>query len=273
MRTCSVALVLLALLVPQPLLASNLPAGDLYREALPGVVYIIGPKLDKAQMSVGTGFVVDGEKRLLLTAYHVVRDAKTVEVMFPRREASGKLVAERSWNDMFTPRLTAKVIAVEPINDIAILQLDKLPAGAKVLPLASAEPDPAEDLHLIGCPVASQALWIYSSGRVRQVYHKKQLLTGAGDWKQNMSCRVVEMTVPANGGDSGGPVFNGRGEVVGLMSSIAIGSDSLSSSISVEVLRKSITVKKAELETLANRKPERIKVAPDVVGEVVGSMR
>jgi S1-C subfamily serine protease len=270
MRYFLCALALFSLLIPAA--ASELTGAQVYKLSLPGVAYVFGAKLDKGRTAVGTAFLVDADKRLLLTCHHVVRDAKTVAVLFPRRYSDGKLVAERFWNDLFTPRFTAQVLAVDPSSDCALLQLEKLPATAHALPLAVAEPEPGEDLHLIGCPIASMALWVYSPGRVRQVYHKTQTLTGDDNWKQQIRCRVVESSVPANSGDSGGPVFNARGEVVGMLCSVAIGADSLSTAISVEVLRKFVREKGSPAEELAAalsvQKPERLLVAPELCSPV-----
>jgi S1-C subfamily serine protease len=272
MRYFLYGLALFSVLSPATASASELTGPEVYKQSLPGVAYVYGAKLDQGRTAVGTAFLVDADKRLLLTCYHVVRDARTVEVLFPRRDSDGKLVAERFWNDFFTPRFTAQVLAVDPSSDIALIQLKKLPPTARALPLAAAEPEPGEDLHLIGCPTASMALWIYSNGRVRQAYTKKQNLTGDNNWKQQIQCRVVEATLPANSGDSGGPVFNSRGEVVGMLSSVAIGADSLSTAISVEVLRKFVSEKGARAEELAAAlsapKPERLQVAPELYAPV-----
>jgi tetratricopeptide (TPR) repeat protein len=69
-------------------------------------------------------------------------------------------------------------------------------------------------LHSIGNPSASGALWVYSTGTVRQVYRKEwRFATGPV-----RSARVVETQSPINPGDSGGPVVNDAGEVLAVVS-------------------------------------------------------
>ena len=67
--------------------------------------------------------------------------------------------------------------------------------------LASGSPNPGERVHSIGNPVASTAMWIYTSGTVRQVLSAK---TSLGK-KQKLDAKVIETQSPIKPGDSGGP--------------------------------------------------------------------
>jgi tetratricopeptide (TPR) repeat protein len=78
--------------------------------------------------------------------------------------------------------------------------------------LAAEGAGPGDVLHSLGNPAASGALWVYSSGTVRQVYRRQMRYAGG----QVVEARVIETQVPINPGDSGGPVVNGRGELVGV---------------------------------------------------------
>jgi tetratricopeptide (TPR) repeat protein len=69
-------------------------------------------------------------------------------------------------------------------------------------------------LHSIGNPSASGALWVYSTGSVRQVY-RKEWRFASGPLR---SARVVETQSPINPGDSGGPVVSDDGEVLAVVS-------------------------------------------------------
>ena len=65
-------------------------------------------------------------------------------------------------------------------------------------------------MHSIGNPGTSGALWVYTPGKVRQVYSKK--------WKAKLDernihtfqAKVIETDSPTNPGDSGGPLVNDR---------------------------------------------------------------
>src|SRR5262249_47446140 len=124
-------------------------------------------------------------------------------------------VAELSHYIQHAKRLRAEVIDADGPRDLALIRLrDKPPDSIAALKLAGKEPQPAERVHSVGNPSASGALWIYSAGRVRQVYRK--------EWRYAEGparvARILEMQSPINNGDSGGPVVNDAGEVVGVVS-------------------------------------------------------
>src|SRR5438034_7370165 len=73
---------------------------SVYDKTLRGTAWVIVPVTDTAT-SFGTGWVVNQQKRLLITNHHVVSDkqgrpVKTVSVIFPAYR-NGKLVAEKSY--------------------------------------------------------------------------------------------------------------------------------------------------------------------------------
>jgi tetratricopeptide (TPR) repeat protein len=162
----------------------------------------------------GTGFLVDRRDRLLVTCAHVTRAASDVKVFFPL-ERDGRLVAERkAYADQ--PGVRAVVVDVSPAQDLCLLQIDRLPEGVTAAPLAKAGAEPGDDVFTIGNPGSSGALWVYTSGSVRSVYKKKaRLQTG-----QVIDARTIETQAPINRGDSGGPVFDSEGRVVGVNSYI-----------------------------------------------------
>ena len=79
------------------------------------------------------------------------------------------------------------------------------------MPVAVKSPRPAQPLIAIGNH-GNRCLWRFSCGSVRQVYQ----YSFAYPSKQQVDARVLEMTVPTSGGDSGGPILNRRGELVGI---------------------------------------------------------
>src|SRR5262249_54921257 len=91
---------------------------------------------------------------------------------------------------------------------------EKPPEGVTAVKLAEQDPRPGDRVHSIGNPGASDALWVYSAGTVRQVYRK--------EWRYRSgpvhAARVVETQAAINPGDSGGPVVNDAGELVAVVS-------------------------------------------------------
>ena len=156
--------------------------------------------------------MVDVEKRWIVTCQHVVGTQEEIEIVFPVHK-EGRVLQERDWYIKSATRFNAKVISTDPKRDLAILQVDKLPEGTQALPLAAESAQPGDNLFLIGNPVASGAMWNFSAGTLRAVYKKRFT------YKQStheVDAVVGETQLPANPGDSGGAVFNDRGEVLGV---------------------------------------------------------
>lgn len=95
-------------------------------------------------------------------------------------------------------------------QDLAVLQLEALPAGVEELPLAARSPDLGDSVYSVGNPGASGALWVFTTGQVRAVYQRRWA-TDTHDAVVWREAQVVETSSPTNGGDSGGPVVNHRG--------------------------------------------------------------
>jgi S1-C subfamily serine protease len=161
----------------------------------------------------GTGWVADVEKRLIVTNHHVAGDAKKMRVFFPKFDG-GELVTNFEEYLNSDPGVPARLLLSDPAKDLAVIQVERLPAGTTALKLADRSPTPGERVHALGCPGVSGALWVYSPGNVRSVYVERATLEGG----QKFSAWVVESSLPVNPGDSGGPEVNDRGELVSVTS-------------------------------------------------------
>ena len=106
-----------------------------------------------------------------------------------------------------------------PGVDLALVQLDSLPAGVEELPLATDGARPGDRVHVVGCRYDVDSLWTHSGGAVRQVQTLKEGYFSAGK-QLAKGARVVSAAVPINEGDSGGPLVNERGEVVGVAAAV-----------------------------------------------------
>jgi S1-C subfamily serine protease len=215
------------LLLPVVTLAEE----NVYNKAVKSTVWIVQP-IEGNKIRMGSGSLIDAQKRYILTNHHVVADKKEVTVMFPLVE-KGKVLQDR---DTYMSRLRSgqgipgKVLFTEPSKDIAIIQLDSkapIPPGTLSIKLSRESPGPGDKVHSIGSPGVSAGLFNYTGGDVKAVAHKKYR-TGAGPNDPNsftVDARVIETSSATNKGDSGGPLLNDKAELVGVTQGMLSGGD------------------------------------------------
>lgn len=184
---------------------------DLYHKVAPSTA-LIYKNPGSPFGGVGTGFLVDAKERLVITARHVVENLTggippAVTVIFAQSE-DGEIITDvdhyrKNWQAL---AVRGRVIYESVRRDMAVVQLEKLPAGIKPLKLAARKARPGQMVHSIGNSGESfGGVFGYCKGYVRNVYRYEEL-----------GARVVVSQTPLNKGDSGGPMVNNLGEVVGF---------------------------------------------------------
>jgi S1-C subfamily serine protease len=164
------------------------------------------------EKSTGSGCLLEGGAGQVLTAYHVVKELERVEVAFPVYK-DGQLVTDRMyyWNNWSRLRIGATVIRRWPEKDLALIQLDRVPAGVEGLRLGGS-PRVGENTHRIGTPAAKGPAWEVTVGPVVVVDRRR--------WKYPDGQIVDTVSVGTDAtpryGDSGSPLVNDRGELIGL---------------------------------------------------------
>ena len=196
-----IALLLLATLVTlvPPAPAGAQVVGDVFRRVSPSVVVIRSRGRDVAESGlvrfgeVGSGVLISADGKVM-TAAHVVQAMDEINVEFIGGET-----------------VPARVVASEPAADLSLLQLERVPAGVKVARLANSSAVRVGDQVLVvGAPYGlSYSLSVgYVSAR----------------WAPNTVYRAfplaefLQTDATINTGNSGGPMFNLAGEVVGIVS-------------------------------------------------------
>ncbi len=199
----------------------SLSGAEVYRRTLRGVAWVLSPDTGK-----GTGWVLDRPRRLFVTCAHVVGDNTTVDIVFPVREG-GAVVADRGYYFEHMPDLRksgtavrGRVLKRDPGVDLALVELESLPAGVEALPLSEDAARPGDRVRVVGCRYDIDSLWAYSCGEVRQVETLKDGYFSGGK-ELAKGARVVAAQAPINEGDSGGPLVNDRGDVVGVAAAVA----------------------------------------------------
>ncbi|MCU0702790.1 MAG: trypsin-like peptidase domain-containing protein [Fimbriiglobus sp.] len=233
----TVLLVLLGLLAPLAIAQDKSEGSKVYKQAVPSVVWIHSKR--DAGLATGSGSLIDKEKRLVLTNYHVVMENPAAKVFFPHFR-DGQPVAEKDYYRDRAKRLAidARVIAIDKKADLAVLRLDAVPQTTEAIPLASASPDPGDTVHSIGSAGKSDALFGYVKGSVRQVYRKEWKAELAPRKIATFEAKVVETDSATNPGDSGGPLLNAKGELVGVTQGGAINAQLVSTFIDVSEVKQ-----------------------------------
>lgn len=150
----------------------------------------------RAGQGLGTGVVVD-RRGHILTNYHVVEGADQVTVKF----SDGTLAR-------------AKVVGSDPSNDLAVIRVT-LPESA-LSPAVFANSDqvrPGEPVFAIGNPFSLE--FTVTSGIVSGLNRQS-----GGSITSRPVRGVIQTDAAVNPGNSGGPLFNASGEVVGINASI-----------------------------------------------------
>jgi S1-C subfamily serine protease len=192
---------------------------DIYRRAVPGLVWIrnhIGNTV-----STGSGFVVDADRGLVVTNHHVAQREKTVDVFFPAPDGKGSWMTKPSY---YTDNLKALanagyyavgyLAAYDPALDLAVVHVRQKPKVVHEYKLADKDPVKADTLHMLGNP-AGRDLWRYAAAIEPKIV---RLRTSATKVEDAYDYRALEMSSSAFGGNSGGPVLNSAGKVVGVLS-------------------------------------------------------
>ena len=181
-------------------------------EPTPGQVNFKASTFD----SLGSGSVIDENGRIL-TAAHVVDRATKIKVVYANGvETSGHVV----W--------------VNPLIDLAMIQAAEKPDEIPVLPLAEAgDYQIGDQVVVIGAPYGvSHSLSVgYLSG-----IRDKDALPGA-----SIAPRFLQTDAAINTGNSGGPMFNDKGKIIGVVSYILTqsgGSQGLGFVVSIDTVRQ-----------------------------------
>jgi len=195
----------------------GLTGGDIYKRFAPGVVHIksvftgvrsdfFGFSVPLQQEADGSGFIVD-KSGLIVTNAHVVQDSnstanKITVLMGDQQEVS------------------AKLLGTDPSTDIAVLKIDPQGKTLRVLDLGdSSKLQVGDDVYAIGSPfeldgTLTQGI-VSAINRTIDSPNQQFKIRGA-----------IQTDAAVNPGNSGGPLLNAFGEVVGINSQIASNSGS-----------------------------------------------
>lgn len=175
---------------------SPTPDGDfraLYREVYDGVVRLEVVTCSGA--GTGSGALVADD--LVVTAAHVVEDAQSVQLLVGDTSAAGE------------------VVGLSPGEDLALVRASR-PFPGHVFTLSPSVPEVGTEVAALGFPL-SGPLSLAGPGIVST--HDETVSYVTGDPPEEVVVDgLMRVTLPTNAGNSGGPVVDGAGDVVGLVS-------------------------------------------------------
>jgi len=169
-------------------LVINIP--NLYNRVKEGIVQVTNYKTDGQKVS-GSGFIFDN-CGYLITNHHVIERAREIEVAFH--------------NGIIQK---ATVVGSDAYSDIAVLRLSQY-SGPMLTLGDSDKVNIGDNVIAIGNPFGLEGT--VTSGIVSQ---KGRLLPGPGGFSIP---DIIQLDAAVNPGNSGGPLLNSKGEVVGIIS-------------------------------------------------------
>jgi S1-C subfamily serine protease len=232
--------------------------GDVFRAAAPSVVVIRARGREVGSSGVtgfgetGSGVLISADGKVM-TAAHVVHAMDEVKVEFLSGETVG-----------------AKVIASEPAADLSLLELDHVPAGATIAPLADSDTVRVGDqVVVVGAPYGlSHSLsvgWLSARWAPNTVYKAMPL------------AEFFQTDAVINTGNSGGPMFSMGGEVIGIVShniSKSGGSEGLGFVVTINTARTLLLERKSfwsglEGQFLTDEQADLLNLPPGATGFIL----
>jgi S1-C subfamily serine protease len=186
---------------------------EIYRRAAPGVVQITSTSLSEQQVeplfgfplprerqqAQGSGFVID-ESGHIVTNYHVIAGATDIEVSFSNKES-----------------MRATIVGSDQATDVALLKVEADSRALTPLDLGDSDRVQVGDAVVaIGNPFGLERS--VTAGIVSAL--QRTIESPA----ETPIDRVIQTDAQINQGNSGGPLLNAAGQVVGVNTQIATGS-------------------------------------------------
>jgi S1-C subfamily serine protease len=195
---------------------------EIYRRAAPGVVQITSTTLSpqeveplfgfplprEQQQAQGSGFVIDDSGHIV-TNYHVIAGASDIEVSFSNKES-----------------MRARLVGSDRATDVALLKVNA-PARA----LTPMELGDSAHVHVGDAVVAiGNPFGLERSVTAGIVSALQRTIESPAETPID---RVIQTDAQINQGNSGGPLLNAAGQVIGVNTQIATGSSTQTGNVGI----------------------------------------
>jgi putative serine protease PepD len=180
--------------------------------------------------ALGSGFVIDKTGHIV-TNYHVVEGADEITVSFSNRDT-----------------VKAEIVGTDPSSDLAVLRVQTAASALTPLPLGNSDNVQVGDpVVAIGNPFGLDRT--VTSGIVSAL---QRLITAPNQFTID---HVIQTDAPINHGNSGGPLINARGQVIGVNTKIETG-DTATGNVGIGFSIPSNTVKDVVAQILKTGRVE-----------------
>ncbi|MFZ1626322.1 MAG: trypsin-like peptidase domain-containing protein [Candidatus Moraniibacteriota bacterium] len=167
----------------------------------------------------GSGFLVSSDG-YIVTNKHVVSDTKAEYTVITN---DGK-------------ELPATVLALDPVNDVAVIKVNG--DGFPSLPLGDSDGlRVGQTAIAIGNPLGEFANSV-SRGIISGL--KRQVTAGVSYGQEEVLRDIIQTDAAINPGNSGGPLLNLAGEVIGINVAVAQGAENIGFAIPVNQIKRSV---------------------------------
>ena len=177
----------------------------------------ISPKGSDAvpnKLASGTGFAISSDG-YIVTNHHVVVDSKDIKV--------------RGLNGNFSTTYNAEIVVDDKINDLAIIKINDpgfTSLGIPTYSLSNTTADVGHSVFVLGYPLRAT------------MGDEVKLTNGIVSSKTGFQGDITsyQISAPVQAGNSGGPVFNQDGKVVGIINSKHLGAENASYAVKINYL-------------------------------------
>ena len=167
---------------------------------------IFNTKVDGVVLIMGDGGLASGaiisSKGHILTNWHAVDENENMEII---------VLGEGEVDDNV---YQVEVLKLNQSQDLALLKIINPPRDLNVLKLSKVIPTIGSTVHAIGHPEGE--VWSYSLGYISQ--HREDYEWSYKDSDETFTADVYQMQTPINEGNSGGPLLNKYGNIIGINS-------------------------------------------------------
>ena len=214
-------------------------AQNIYTNNVKAVVWIGNEK----ENASGTGSIISN-KGEIITNWHVVGNAKKLHIWLMPDDP--EKMDERLL--MYEPSFIGTVINQNKRKDLALVKVEGLPKNIKIIRFGKTSDVPVgSTVYAIGHP--SGEAWTFSSGMVTQIRPNYKWDYENSSHKAN----VIQHEVPTNPGNSGGPLLDENGLMVGVNSFVRVDTQLINFSVAIEEVEAFLK------EEIKEDKPEYIK--------------